>query len=192
VKFYVIFGNWNKFMSRIGKLPIKVPANVDINWNGSELTVKGQFGTLQNIIPDVLQIEENDGSLIVSLKNKTRTNRALHGLYRTLINNMVIGVSEQFKLTLNLKGVGYRASVQGQSLILNLGYSHPVKLDIPKGISVEVLQNTKLNLKACDKEQLGLFASQIRSWRLPEPYKGKGILYEGEIIRRKAGKSGKK
>lgn len=192
VKFYVIFGNWDKFMSRIGKLPIRLPANVDINLNGSELTIKGQFGTLKTRIPEVLQIENNDGSLIVVLKNKTRTNSALHGLYRTLINNMIIGVSEQFKITLNLKGVGYRANVQDQSLILNLGYSHPVKLVIPKEISVEVLQNIKLNLKACDKEQLGLFASQIRSWRLPEPYKGKGIIYEGEIVRRKVGKSGKK
>lgn len=179
-------------MSRIGKLPIKVPTDVDINWNGSELIVKGKFGTLQNIIPDVLQIEENDGKLIVKLKNKTRTNRALHGLYRTLINNMVIGVSEQFRLTLNLQGVGYRATVQGQYLILNLGYSHPVKLEIPDGISVEIIQNTTLNLKACDKEKLGLFASQIRSWRPPEPYKGKGIIYQGEVVRRKAGKSGKK
>ena len=192
MKFYVIFGNWNYYMSRIGKLPIKVPANVDINLNGSEIVVKGQFGTLQNLIPEVLQVEENDGTLIVSLKNQTRTNRALHGLYRTLIHNMVIGVSEQFKITLNLQGVGYRATVQGQSLVLNLGYSHPVKIEIPNGVSVEVVKNTTINIKACDKENLGLFAAQIRSWRPPEPYKGKGILYEGEIVRRKAGKSGKK
>ena len=105
---------------------------------------------------------------------------------------MVIGVSEQFKITLNLQGVGYRATVQGQSLVLNLGYSHPVKIEIPNGVSVEVVKNTTINIKACDKENLGLFASQIRSWRPPEPYKGKGILYEGEIVRRKAGKSGKK
>jgi len=192
VKFYVIFGNWNYYMSRIGKLPIKVPANVDISWDGSELVVKGQFGTLQNLIPEMFEIEQNEGTLVVSLKNQTRTNRALHGLYRTLINNMVVGVSEQFKITLNLQGVGYRASVQGQSLVLNLGYSHPVKMEIPSGVSVEVVKNTTINIKACDKEKLGLFASQIRSWRPPEPYKGKGILYEGEIVRRKAGKSGKK
>jgi large subunit ribosomal protein L6 len=179
-------------MSRIGKLPIKIPTNVDISWKESELIVKGKFGILQNTIPEVLQINQNDDNLIVSLKDKTRTNSALHGLYRTLVNNMIIGVSEQFKITLNLKGVGYRASVQGKSLILNLGYSHPVKIDIPADISVEVVQNTTLNLKACDKEKLGLIASQIRSWRLPEPYKGKGIIYEGEIVRRKAGKSGKK
>nr|NP_043602.1 ribosomal protein L6 [Trieres chinensis]P49548.1 RecName: Full=Large ribosomal subunit protein uL6c; AltName: Full=50S ribosomal protein L6, chloroplastic [Trieres chinensis]CAA91634.1 50S ribosomal protein L6 [Trieres chinensis] len=179
-------------MSRIGKLPIKIPANVDITCSGPDLTVKGKFGTLHNTIPDAIGIEEIDGSLIVNVKDNTRSNRALHGLYRTLINNMVTGVSEQFQLTLNLQGVGYRASVQGNSIILNLGYSHPVELVIPEGISVEVVQNTTINLKACDKGNLGLFASNIRSWRPPEPYKGKGILYKGEIVKRKAGKSGKK
>jgi len=178
-------------MSRIGKLPIKIPANVDITCNGPDITVKGKFGTLHNTIPEVLGIEQIDGTLIVSLKNKTRNSRALHGLYRTLINNMVTGVSEQFQLTLNLQGVGYRAAVQGKDLVLNLGYSHPVKMLIPDSISVEVAQNTTINLKACDKESLGLFASNIRSWRPPEPYKGKGILYKGEIVKRKAGKSGK-
>jgi large subunit ribosomal protein L6 len=179
-------------MSRIGKLPIKIPANVDVSWKESELIVKGKFGTLHNTIPSALQIEEKNGNLIVSLKNNNRTTRALYGLYRTLINNMVIGVSEQFKLNLTLKGVGYRGSVQGNTLVLNLGYSHQVKIEIPKDISVEVVQNTMLNLKSCDKANLGLFAAQIRSWRPPEPYKGKGIIYEGEIVRRKAGKSGKK
>lgn len=179
-------------MSRIGKLPIKIPANVDITCSGPDIAVKGEFGTLHNTIPAVLGIEQMDGSLIVSLKNKTRNNRALHGLYRTLINNMVIGVSEQFQLTLNLQGVGYRAAVQGKDIVLNLGYSHPVKMLIPDGISIEVVQNTTINLKACDKEGLGLFAANIRSWRPPEPYKGKGILYKGEIVNRKAGKSGKK
>ena len=105
---------------------------------------------------------------------------------------MVVGVSEQFKLTLTLKGVGYRGSVQGNTLVLNLGYSHPVNIQIPQDISVEVVQNTTLNLKSCDKASLGLFAAQVRSWRPPEPYKGKGIIYENEIVRRKAGKSGKK
>jgi len=179
-------------MSRIGKLPIKVPANVDVNLNELDIVVKGKFGTLQNTIPEVLQVEQNEDKLIVTVKNETRTNRALHGLYRTLINNMVIGVSEQFQLTLNLQGVGYRAAVQSDSIVLNLGYSHPVKMTIPDGIAVEVVQNTTINLKACDKEALGLFASNIRSWRPPEPYKGKGILYKGEIVKRKAGKSGKK
>ena len=127
----------------------------------------------------------------MDLKSDERNLRRLHGLYRTLINNMIIGVSEQFQLTLILKGVGYRASIQKDELILSLGYSHPVKIEIPKDISVEILQNTNINLKSCNKELLGLFASNIRAWRCPEPYKGKGILYKDEKIIRKVGKSGK-
>ena len=179
-------------MSRIGRLPITIPSGVDVSCNGTAVKVKGKFGTLENQVPNILNVQKTDSTLVVSLENQTRQGRALHGLHRTLINNMIIGVSEQFKITLNLKGIGYRASVQGQDLILNLGYSHPVKISIPLNISVDILQNTIINLKSCDKEKLGLFASQIRSWRLPEPYKGKGIIYEGEIIKRKAGKSGKK
>ena len=179
-------------MSRIGKLPINLPSGVDATYNGQDITIKGKFGTLENQLPNSLEIEQIDGKLIVRLKNETRKTRALHGLYRTLINNMVIGVSEQFQLNLTLNGVGYRAAVQGKSIVLNLGYSHPVEMEIPEGISIEVQKNTQINLKACDKEQLGLFASKIRAWRPPEPYKGKGIIYEGEIVKRKAGKSGKK
>ena len=178
-------------MSRIGKLPITIPANVDINYNGSEIIVKGKFGTLQTQIPDTIEIYQEDSILKVSLKTETRALRSLHGLYRTLINNMVIGVSEQFQLTLILKGVGYRAVVQGNEIILNLGYSHPVKIAIPETILIEVVQNTTINLKSCDKELLGLFAANIRAWRRPEPYKGKGILYKDEQILRKAGKAGK-
>jgi large subunit ribosomal protein L6 len=178
-------------MSRIGKLPITIPENVDINYSESEITVKGKFGTLQTKIPDVIDILKNKNTLSVRLKNETRSLRALHGLYRTLINNMVIGVSEQFQLTLVLKGVGYRAAVQGKQIVLNLGYSHPVTIEIPETVSVEVVQNTTINLKSCDKELLGLFAANIRAWRRPEPYKGKGILYKNEQIIRKAGKSGK-
>lgn len=179
-------------MSRIGKLPIVIPSNVDIKYSNLNITVKGQFGTLENTIPEVLQLHKEDNVLIIKIADNTRTNRAIHGLYRTLINNMIIGVSEQFTLTLILQGVGYRANIQGKEIILNLGFSHPVTISIPEQINVEILQNTKINLKACDKESLGLFAAKIRSWRPPEPYKGKGILYEGEIINRKAGKSGKK
>ena len=178
-------------MSRIGKLPIQVPKSVSINYTGLDITVKGKFGTLQTTLPDAIDIIQNDNLLTVNLKEDTRNFRSLHGLYRTLINNMVIGVSEQFQLTLVLKGVGYRATVQGKEIILNLGYSHPVKINIPEVISVDVVQNTTINLKSCDKELLGLFASNIRSWRRPEPYKGKGILYKNEQIIRKAGKSGK-
>ena len=178
-------------MSRIGKLPITIPQNVDVNYNQSEITVKGKFGTLQKTIPDMIKIQQDDSILRINLKNETKSLRSLHGLYRTLINNMIIGVSEQFQLTLILKGVGYRAVVQGKEIVLNLGYSHPVKIEIPDTISVEVVQNTIINLKSCDKELLGLFAATIRAWRKPEPYKGKGILYKDEQIIRKAGKSAK-
>ena len=178
-------------MSRIGKLPINIPQSVDVNYSGSELTVKGKFGTLNIQIPDTIVVQQDDSTLKITLKNETRSLRSLHGLYRTLISNMIIGVSEQFQLTLILKGVGYRAVVQGKEIVLNLGYSHPVKMAIPDNVSVEVEQNTTINLKSCDKELLGLFASKIRAWRRPEPYKGKGILYKGEQIIRKAGKSGK-
>lgn len=178
-------------MSRIGKLPITIPENVTVNYSDSQITVQGKFGTLQTSIPETIGIQQDDGILKVSLKIEARNLRALHGLYRTLINNMVVGVSEQFQLTLILKGVGYRAAVQGKEITLSLGYSHPVKMDIPDNISVEVVQNTTINLKSCDKENLGLFASNIRAWRRPEPYKGKGILYKDEQIIRKAGKAGK-
>ena len=178
-------------MSRIGKLPINIPKDVDINYTDSEITVKGKFGILQTKVPDVIDINQTNDQLKVSLKEETKKIKALHGLYRTLINNMIIGVSEQFDLTLILKGVGYRAAVQGKELVLNLGYSHPVKIQIPDDILVEVVQNTTLNLKSCNKELLGLFAANIRAWRQPEPYKGKGILYKDEQIIRKAGKSGK-
>ena len=178
-------------MSRIGKLPISIPDNVTINYNDSEITVKGKFGTLNLTLPEVIDLSEEGKKLKVGLKEETKKVRALHGLYRTLINNMVLGVSEQFDLTLILKGVGYRAVVEGKEIVLSLGYSHPVKIEIPKEISVEVVKNTTVNLKSCDKELLGLFASNIRAWRQPEPYKGKGILYKDEQIIRKAGKSGK-
>jgi large subunit ribosomal protein L6 len=179
-------------MSRIGKLPIKIPNSVNITNENSILKVQGTFGTLQRTIPEAVGVEQTEGTLIINLKNETRVNKALHGLYRTLINNMIVGVSEQFIITLILQGVGYRGSVQGKTLVLSLGFSHPVNIDIPEGIIVEVVQNTTINIKACDKEQLGLFAAKVRSWRPPEPYKGKGILYKGEKILRKAGKSGKK
>jgi large subunit ribosomal protein L6 len=178
-------------MSRIGKLPITLPENVDVSYSESEIIVKGKFGTLETKIPDIIAITQDENHLKINLKSEARSDRSLHGLYRTLINNMVVGVSEQFQETLILKGVGYRAVVQGKEIVLNLGYSHPVKIQIPNDISVEVVQNTTINLKSCDKELLGLFASNIRAWRRPEPYKGKGILYKGEQIIRKAGKSAK-
>jgi len=178
-------------MSRIGKLPINIPDSVDVNYTNSKITVKGKFGTLENQIPESIAVIKDNGQISVQIKEQKKNSKALHGLYRTLINNMVLGVSQQFDLTLILKGVGYRAMVQGKEIILNLGYSHPVKITIPDYIKVEVVQNTTINLKSCDKEALGLFAANIRAWRLPEPYKGKGILYKDEQIIRKAGKSGK-
>lgn len=179
-------------MSRIGKLPIKIPADVDVNYTNSDITVKGKFGILQREIPTGINITKDEGKLKVSLKENNKDVKSLHGLYRTLINNMILGVSKQFDLTLILKGVGYRAAVQGKELVLSLGFSHPVKIEIPKEILIEVVQNTTINMKSCDKELLGLFAANVRAWREPEPYKGKGILYKDEQILRKAGKSGKK
>ena len=178
-------------MSRIGKLPIEIPKSVGIKYMDSRMSVKGNFGCLHITIPQGIEILHTEKTLTVVLKKNTRTLKSLHGLYRTLINNMVLGVSEQFQLTLVLKGVGYRAAVEANEIILNLGYSHPVKIKIPETIFVNIIQNTTINLKSCDKQLLGLFASTIRAWRSPEPYKGKGILYKDEYIIRKAGKSGK-
>ena len=178
-------------MSRIGKLPIIIPENVDINYDKLKITIKGKFGTLQTTIPDIIFIDQEKNILKVMVKKQTRHVRSFHGLYRTLINNMIIGVSKQFEVTLILKGVGYRAATKGNKITLSLGYSHTIQIDIPSEISVEVSQNTIINLKSCNKEALGLFASNIRAWRKPEPYKGKGILYKGEQIIRKAGKSAK-
>ena len=179
-------------MSRIGRLPIKIPTTVKIICDELMITVEGKFGTLQKIIPNELKVEQKENTLFVNVITQTKTTQKLHGLYRTLINNMVIGVSEQFQIKLQLKGVGYRAVLKNDLIILNLGYSHPIEIVVPNGISVEISQNVNIKLTGCDKEKLGLFASKIRSWRLPEPYKGKGILYEGEIVKMKAGKSGKK
>ena len=178
-------------MSRIGRLGIPIPNDVDINYENFQITIKGKFGILQTDIPKALEVIENDKILTIEVKENIKNVKALHGLYRTLINNMVIGVSKQFEIILTLNGVGYRASVTGNELILNLGYSHPVQISIPETITVEVIKNTTISLKSCDKELLGLFAANIRSWRRPEPYKGKGILYKNEQILRKAGKSGK-
>ena len=178
-------------MSRIGKLPITIPENVEIHYKGNQITVNGKFGTLMTEIPDVIYINQENETIKVEIKEESKKVSALHGLYRTLINNMIVGVSKQFEKTLILKGVGYRAVVQENEIILSLGYSHPVKISIPEKISVEIIKNTTVNLKSCDKELLGLFASNIRSWREPEPYKGKGILYKDEQIIRKAGKSAK-
>lgn len=178
--------------SRIGKLPINLPPNVEVKKKDFNLEVEGKFGKLTIEIPNAILIDQQGNILYINVKNTDRKSRSLHGLYRSIIKNMVIGVSEQFVYTLKLTGVGYRALVQGKQLILNLGYSHPVELEIPHDISVNVIQNTTLKLIGCNNQTVGLFSAKIRSWRPPEPYKGKGISYENEIIKRKAGKSGKK
>lgn len=181
-------------MSRIGKLPITIPSTVNIIYEGQEITVKGKFGTLSRTLPETLTVTFNDkgDQLIVQKISDNRSARVLQGLFRALLNNMVIGVEKLFELTLNLVGVGYRANVAGKDLVLNLGYSHPVIIPIPDKITIEVIKGTTIRLTSFDNEALGLFAAKIRSWRPPEPYKGKGILFENETIIRKAGKSGKK
>ena len=179
-------------MSRIGKKIIPA-AGVTLNVSSAnEITVKGPKGELKQVVDRDIKVEMVGEEIHVIRPTDQIRHKALHGLYRTLVNNMIVGVSEQFQKNLTLNGVGYRATVQGKSIVLNLGYSHPVTIEIPEGISIEVTKNTSINIKACDKEQLGLFAAQIRAWRTPEPYKGKGIIYEGEVVRREAGKSGKK
>ena len=178
-------------MSRIGKLPINVPQNVDVQYDGVTITVSGKFGTITETIPEEIEIIINQDTINVKLKETSRRIKDRSGLYRSLINNMVIGVSEQFTRELSLKGVGYRATVEGNELILNVGYSHQIKTLIYKDVSVEVKQNTTLILRSHNLNRIGHFAAAIRSFRSPEPYKGKGILYKDEQIIRKAGKSGK-
>jgi large subunit ribosomal protein L6 len=179
-------------MSRIGKLIIKIPLDVQIIYLNSELRISGPLGKLSQQIPNLLEINCYNRILNISPKRNDRRSLELHGLYRSLIYNMVLGVSKNFTITLILQGVGYRAIREQNILILYLGYSHTIKLRIPKEISLIVTKNTTLKITSCDKSKLGLFASKIRSFRPPEPYKGKGIKYENEIVRRKIGKSGKK
>lgn len=180
-------------MSRIGRIPIKLPKNTNIKYEGTVLSVKGNFGTLTQKIPTIFDLNFEDNILYLYLKEpKIHKFRALYGLYRTLISNMVLGVSEQFKIILKLNGVGYKAIVDKNIIILNVGYSHTIKKIIPRGIIIEISQNINIILKSSNKEKLGVFASQIKACRKPEPYKGKGILYENEIIKYKKGKINKK
>ena len=179
-------------MSRIGKLPVSVPAGVEVSINGNEVTVKGPKGELTRSFHSALTIEKaEDGSIVVTRPDDERENRAQHGLTRTLINNMVIGVSEGYSKTLELVGFGYRAAVKGDKLEMNLGYSHPVIMDKPEGITFECPDQAKIVVSGIDKQQVGQVAADIRKWRKPEPYKGKGIRYQGEHIRRKEGKTAK-
>ncbi|MDO4439028.1 MAG: 50S ribosomal protein L6 [Eubacteriales bacterium] len=180
-------------MSRIGRQPVTVPAGVTVTIaDGNKVTVKGPKGELTKVFATELTIVEADGKIEVTRPNDLKRIKALHGLTRTLINNMVIGVSEGYQKVLEVNGVGYRAAKQGKKLVLNLGYSHPVEMDDPEGIETIVEGQNKIIVKGISKEAVGQYAAEIRSKRLPEPYKGKGIKYDTEIIRRKVGKTGKK
>jgi len=178
-------------MSRIGKLPIAIPAGVDVAIDGSTVTVKGPKGTLTRQFHPNISIERNEATLSVKRPDDAQQNRALHGLTRSLLANMVTGVNDGFKKDLEINGVGYRALKQGNQLVLNVGYSHQVVMDPPEGVTVEVPTPTKISIQGYDKQRVGQFAAEVREKRPPEPYKGKGIKYAAEVIRRKEGKSGK-
>jgi large subunit ribosomal protein L6 len=178
-------------MSRIGRLPITVPSGVDVTIEGRTLTVKGPKGTLSRELHPDMRISREDGSIVVARPTEQKLHKQLHGLTRTLVNNMVVGVTDGFRKGIEITGVGYRASKVGEKLQLNLGYSHPIEIDPPKGISFELENPTRLAVVGIDKELVGEVAARVRSTRKPEPYKGKGVRYAGEQIRRKAGKAGK-
>ena len=178
-------------MSRIGRLPVAVPSGVDVSIDGRQLTVKGPKGTLsRSLHPDML-LSKEDGTIVVTRPTEQKGHKQLHGLTRTLVNNMVVGVTDGYRKGLEITGVGYRAALNGKRLTLNLGYSHPIEIDPPDGISFEVENPTRLAVVGIDKELVGQIAAQVRATRKPEPYKGKGVRYAGEKIRRKAGKAGK-
>ena len=179
-------------MSRIGKAPITVPSGVDVTISGRTVTVKGPKGSLSRDIPGEIVVRKEESTILVERPNDERQNRSLHGLSRTLVNNMVIGVTEGFTKELEIVGVGYRAEAQGANLRLALGFSHPVVVPAPAGISFEIPVQTRVIVKGIDKELVGQVAANIRSIRKPEPYKGKGVRYLDERILRKAGKTGKK
>ena len=178
-------------MSRIGRLPIAVPSTVDVTIEGRRLTVKGPKGTLTRELHPDMTVSRDEGNLVVSRPTEQKTHKQLHGLTRTLVNNMVVGVTDGYRKGLEITGVGYRAAKVGEKLQLNLGYSHPIEIDPPSGISFEVENPTRLAVVGIDKELVGQIAARVRATRKPEPYKGKGVRYAGEQIRRKAGKAGK-
>jgi large subunit ribosomal protein L6 len=178
-------------MSRIGRLPVAIPSTVDVTIEGRTLTVKGPKGTLSRTLHPDMAVAKEDGSVVVSRPTEQKMHKQLHGLTRTLVNNMVVGVTDGYRKGLEITGVGYRATLNGKKLTLNLGYSHPVEIDPPEGISFELENPTHLAVVGIDKELVGQVAAQVRSTRKPEPYKGKGVRYAGEYVRRKAGKAGK-
>ena len=178
-------------MSRIGRKPIVIPAGVEVKIDGSHVTVKGPKGTLDSAIHPLMKVEVKDGEVLVTRPNDEKEARSLHGLSRTLVANMVEGVSEGFKKELEIQGIGYRAQKQGKDLVMNLGYSHQVIMPEIDGITVDVPEPTKIIVNGIDKQKVGQFAAEVREKRPPEPYKGKGIRYLGEFVARKEGKAGK-
>lgn len=179
-------------MSRIGRLPIAIPAGVTVTVTPENVvTVKGPKGELTQAMHTDITIAIENNEVVVTRPSENKTHRSLHGLIRALINNMVIGVNEGFSKTLELNGVGYRAQLQGKKLVMNLGFSHPVEIEPVEGVEIKVDGTTKLIISGCDKQKVGAVAANIRKWRKPEPYKGKGIKYAGEVVRRKEGKTGK-
>ena len=178
-------------MSRIGKQPITVPAGVDVTIDGATVTVKGPKGELTRSFPSIMIIKREGDDILVERPNDSREARSYHGLVRTLVANMVEGVSQGFSKKLQLVGVGYRAALKGKDLELQLGFSHPVLVEAPENITFEVPSQTEIIVSGPSKEQVGQVAADVRAWRKPEPYKGKGIRYEGEHVRRKLGKAAK-
>lgn len=180
-------------MSRIGRMPITVPAGVEVSVAaGNLVTVKGPKGTLTKQLCSAMAIEQNGAEILVKRPDDTKENKSLHGLTRTLLANMITGVHETYKKELDVNGVGYRVSKEGKNLVMNLGYSHPVIVPEVDGITIEVPSANKIVISGCDKQQVGQFAAEVREKRPPEPYKGKGIKYVDEVIRRKVGKAGGK
>lgn len=179
------------FMSRIGKLPIKVPANIQVEIENEIINIVGPYGKLKRNFSSLLSVELKNQIIFITKKNNNRITNQLYGLTRTLINNMIIGVSEKFEKVLLLEGVGYRAQTLNNELVLNLGYSHPIIIPIPIEIEIIIEKNIIIIVKGSDKELVGQLSATIKSKRPPEPYKGKGVLYQGEVIKRKVGKSGK-
>ena len=179
-------------MSRIGKLPITVPSGVDVNIDGQAVSVKGPKGALSLTIAEPIIFEKSDdGTLEVKRPNDERRSRSLHGLSRTLVQNMVVGVTQGYEKKMEIHGVGYRVALKGSDLEFALGYSHPVKVEAPEGITFAVETPTRFSVSGIDKQLVGEVAANIRKLRKPDPYKGKGVRYQGEVIRRKAGKTGK-
>ncbi|MFI7677785.1 50S ribosomal protein L6 [Actinophytocola sp. NPDC049390] len=178
-------------MSRIGKLPIPVPANVDVKIDGQQVSVKGPKGTLSHTVAEPIVVERGEGVLEVKRPDDERRNRALHGLTRSLVNNLVVGVTEGYEKKLEIHGVGYRVQLKGSDLEFSLGFSHPVKVTPPEGITFAVEAPTRFSVQGIDKQRVGEVAANIRKLRKPDPYKGKGVRYAGEKIRRKVGKTGK-